>query len=217
MICKFPTLLDLDREREGGGWGRIKYVLKQLIANGYPKDKLLKLQSGKVMTDAELDAMSERDVHKEEEMQAWIKYLENYNVFFSSPLDIDFLMLEHFKKDYKDLLEEKEGPRLMIKNGESKEQKKIVDIEGLEEKPTEYEERIWEDIRNTLKKEGGDGSTYNDEQKSLMIWYNYFFLNRGKPSTHFYKITKCYITNEKRSNIAELTRSEKWIITLLFY
>lgn len=184
------TLLDLDREREGGGWGRIKYVLKQLIVNGYPKDKLLKLQSGKVMTDEELEAMNEKDVHSDEEMQAWIKYLEKFNVFFSAPLDIDFLMLENFKEDYKGLLEEKEGPRLMIENEGKKEQKKIVDIERLEEKPDEYEERIQEDIRNTLKKEGGDGSTYNDEQKSLMIWYNYFFLNRGKPSTHILALSK---------------------------
>lgn len=185
------TLLDLDREREGGGWGRIKYVLKQLVANGYPKEKLLKLKSGKVMTDAELEKMNEWDVHKEESMQLWIKHLENFNVFFSAPLDIDFLMLENFGEEYKGLLEEKEGPRLMIEQNGKKEQKKIIDIEGIdEEKPDEYEKRIQEDIRNTLKKEGGDGSTYNEEQKKLMVWYNYFFLNRGKPSTHILALSK---------------------------
>ena len=184
------TLLDLDREREGGGWGRIKYVIKQLIVNGYPKEELLKLQSGKVMTDTELEKMNEWDVHKEESMQSWIKYLENFNVFFSVPLDIDFLMLENFGEKYKGLLEEKEGPRLMVEKGGKKEQKKIIDIEGIEEKSDEYEERIQENIRNTLKKEGGDGSTYNEEQKKLMIWYNYFFLNRGKPSTHILALSK---------------------------
>lgn len=35
------TLLDLDREREGGGWGRIKYVIKQLLENGADRDILL--------------------------------------------------------------------------------------------------------------------------------------------------------------------------------
>ena len=184
------TLLDLDRERECGGWGRIKYVLKQLIANGYSKDELLKLQSGKVMTDAELEKMNEWDVHKEEAMQSWIKYLEYFNVFFSAPLDIDFLMLENFGKNYKELLEENEGPRLMVEKEGKKEQKKIIDIEGIKEKPDEYEERIQEDIRNTLKKEGGNGSTYNEEQKKLMVWYNYFFLNRGKPSTHILALSK---------------------------
>lgn len=184
------TLLDLDREREGGGWGRIKYVLKQLIANGYPKDELLKLKSGKVMTDAELEKMNEWDVHKEEAMQFWMEHLENFNVFFSAPLDIDFLMLENFGEHYKELLEEKEGPRLMVGLQGKKEQKKISEIENFQEKSVEYEERINMDIRNTLKKEGGDGSTYNEEQKRLMIWYNYFFLNRGKPSTHILAFSK---------------------------
>ena len=34
------------------------------------------------------------------------------------------------------------------------------------------------------KKKGGNGETYSEAQKELMIWYNYFFLNRGKPITH---------------------------------
>ena len=36
--------------------------------------------------------------------------------------------------------------------------------------------RIQEDIRNTLKKEGGDGSTYNEEQKKLMVWVQLLLL-----------------------------------------
>ena len=78
----------------------------------------------------------------------------------------------------------------MIEMDGKKEQKRIIDVEGIDEKPDEYKERIQEDIRNTLKKEGGDGSTYNEEQKKLMIWYNYFFLNRGKPSTHILALSK---------------------------
>ena len=42
-----------------------------------------------------------------------------------------------------------------------------------------------ETVKNTLKEHGGDGTTYSPEQKRLMVWYTYFFLNRGKPSTHF--------------------------------
>ncbi|MCI8409109.1 MAG: AAA family ATPase [Lachnospiraceae bacterium] len=184
------TLLDLDREREGGGWGRIKYVLKQLIANGYSKDELLKLQSGKVLTDDELEAMSNWKVNDEKIMQKWIDFLEKYNVFFSAPLDVDFLMLENFETDYKGLLEGNEGPRILVEIDRKKEQQKIIEIEELDEKPDEYTKRVEEDIRNTLKKEGGDGSTYTEEQKRLMIWYNYLFLNRGKPSTHILALSK---------------------------
>lgn len=184
------TLLDLDREREGGGWGRIKYVLKQLIANDYPKDELLKLQSGKVLTDEELEAMANWNVNDGKIMQSWINFLEKYNVFFSAPLDIDFLMLENFGTEYKGILEEKEGPRVSVEIDGRKEQQKIIEIEKLDEKPDEYQKRVEEDVRNTLKKEGGDGSTYSDEQKRLMIWYNYFFLNRGKPSTHILALSE---------------------------
>ena len=40
----FITLLDLDRERYGGGWGRIKYALQQLIEIGCDKNTLLKIK-----------------------------------------------------------------------------------------------------------------------------------------------------------------------------
>jgi predicted ATP-dependent endonuclease of OLD family len=185
------TLLDLDRERVGGGWGRIKYVLKQLIANGYPKETLLKVKNG-VLTDIQLENMSNWSLKDGTTLQSWINYLESYNVFFSAPLDVDFLMLEYFTDNYKALLGDNEGPRIMVQINESgkQEQKKIKDIEGSIETPPEYLERIKEDVGNTLKKEGGDGSTYTEEQKKLMIWYNYFFLNRGKPSTHILALSK---------------------------
>ena len=177
------TLLDLDREREGGGWGRIQYVLKQLIENGHDKNKLLNTKRG-VLTDEQLDGMSEWDVSDVASMQTWIDWLEQYNVFFSAPLDIDFMMLEQMASEYKKSLDTAEGPRLEIA-GEGK--KKRILIQTIEETgtyPTEYEARIKKDIKFTLKEEGEDGSTYSTEQQKLMIWYTYFFLNRGKPSTH---------------------------------
>ena len=81
------TLLDLDREREGGGWGRIKYVLKQLIANGHDKNKLLSTENG-ILTDEEFDEMSNRNVSDAETMESWINYLEGYNVFFRRRLTL---------------------------------------------------------------------------------------------------------------------------------
>ena len=150
----------------------------------------MKLQSGKVLTDEELEAMANWNVNDGKIMQSWINFLEKYNVFFSAPLDIDFLMLENFGTEYKGILEEKEGPRVSVEIDGRKEQQKIIEIEKLDEKPDEYQKRVEEDVRNTLKKEGGDGYTYSDEQKRLMIWYNYFFLNRGKPSTHILALSE---------------------------
>lgn len=185
------TLLDFDREREGGGWGRIKYVLEQLIQNGYDKAELLKTDSG-VLSDQELDGMHDWDVTNSYSLQSWINYLEQYNVFFSSPLDIDFLMLKHYGEVYKSLLGEKEGPRLMINEKGENQQKYIKDIEILPTPCPEYVKRINDDVRHTLKECGGDGKTYSEDEKRLMVWYTYFFLNRGKPATHieaFLKIT----------------------------
>ena len=180
----YITVLDLDRERRGGGWERIEYVLKQLIKIGYQEEDVLKITSDKTIPKSELDKIDSWSGINNIGMEDWINLLESKNVFFSSPLDIDFLMLESYGIKYKNMLGEKEGPRIELSIDGKKEQKKIIDIEKLSQKPNEYTERIEDDIRNTLKKEGGNGNTYTDEQKALMIWYNYFFLNRGKPSTH---------------------------------
>ena len=177
------TLLDLDREREGGGWGRIKYVLKQLIANGQDRNELLATKSG-ILTDKQLEEMSEWDVSDVASMQAWLDWLERYYVFFSAPLDIDFMMLEQMEAEYKKSLDTTEGPRLeVVVNGKNK-RILIQTIEGTGDYSTEYETRIKKDIKSTLKEEGGNGSTYSLKQQELMVWYTYFFLNRGKPSTH---------------------------------
>lgn len=176
----YITLLDLDRERSGGGWGRIKYALTQLIARGYNRDEILQLADGNVMSKETFLRMHNWDVANIKCMESWITRLENYGIFFSSPLDIDFLMLEIFEDSYKYILSENEGPRLKI-DGESKPIKELGD-ELFESK--EYNSRIKDSVHATLKKEGGKGDTYTDNQQKLMIWYNYFFLGRGKPTTH---------------------------------
>ncbi|MDU1414110.1 MAG: AAA family ATPase [Clostridium sp.] len=174
----FITLLDLDRERNGGGWGRIKYAIQQLIENGANRDELLDTEDG-VLTENEFDEMhSWKDY---EHIDPWIEMLRTYNIFFSYPLDIDFSMLTKFKEKYIATLSSDEGP--LIK-GYGKIQKPKIP----EGKKDEYQEllnkRIESDVRATLKDEGGDGFTYSYDEKELMIWYNYFFLNRGKPTTH---------------------------------
>ena len=65
----YITLLDFDREREGGGWGRIKYVLEQLIQNGYPKSELLKTESG-CLSDEEFGDMHTWDVNNSDSLQS---------------------------------------------------------------------------------------------------------------------------------------------------
>jgi predicted ATP-dependent endonuclease of OLD family len=176
----FITLLDLDRERDGGGWGRIKYAIQQLLDINYDKNLLLETSSG-FLTDKEFEKMHNWDVTKTEIMMGWIKRLKEYNVYFSYPLDIDFAMLQSFKDRYILMLSSDEGPRL---TGYGKIQNLEIDEDTEMKLYDSYSARIESDIRATLKQEGGDGSTYGEKDKELMVWYSYFFLGRGKPITH---------------------------------
>lgn len=176
----FITLLDLDREREGGGWGRIKYAIQQLINIGYDKNLLLDTSEGILQYD-EFKNMHDWDVTETEIMSEWIEMLKDYGVYFSSPLDIDFAMLQSFKEKYISVLASGEGPRI---TGHGKIQDIVINEDTETELNTAYKTRMDSDIRATLKPEGGNGSTYSSEERELMIWYSYFFLGRGKPTTH---------------------------------
>ena len=193
----YITLLDLDRERQGGDWGRIKYVLEQLLAIGYEKEEILKTKRG-MMTEKELKEMDTWDVTQTDCMISWITSLEKYHVFFSSPLDIDFLMLEHYGDYYKKNLSSKEGPRFMEKVGETGKKKLVKTAEGGEITEA-FCERIQAAVRATLKKCGKTGETYTLEQQKLMIWYSYFFLQRGKPTTHIEVISRLSRKELKKS------------------
>lgn len=176
----FITLLDLDRERDGGGWGRIKYAIQQLIKIGCDKNLLLKIDTG-ILSDEEFEKMHTWSVSETEIMSGWIKMLKDYDVYFSSPLDIDFAMLQSFKDKYISTLESGQGP---IIKGYGKIQNIEINEDTEDKLKTDYQARIVSDVKSTLKQEGGDGSTYTKEERELMIWYSYFFLGRGKPNTH---------------------------------
>ncbi|WP_318766907.1 ATP-dependent endonuclease [Lactiplantibacillus carotarum] len=118
----FITLLDLDRERTGGGWGRISYVLGELNMIGC---KVEKLPFGiEEINDDNLKELSEKLVNSRDEaevLNGYLQNLESEHVYFSSPLDIDFLMLTHYSDEYKHLLKGNEGP--LIKKQTVKKQK----------------------------------------------------------------------------------------------
>lgn len=166
----YITLLDLDREREGGGWGRVKYALKQLIQIGEDKKELLSTTKG-ILPDNKLNEMHNSDLTKKksiENLNSWVNFLKKYNIFYSSPLDLDFLMLTHYPEFYKDAIPENGGPR----------------IPDRDEEQEEFEEKLTGAVQATLKSKKATGNTYSEEEKELMIWYNYHFLGRGKPTTH---------------------------------
>lgn len=173
----YVTLLDLDKERNGGGWGRIKYALSQLIKIGVDKSELLSLMDGSILSDEDMNDMHTWDESYVDNQMTWIQRLESYDIYFSSPLDLDFMMLEAFPDAYKRILRVNEGPRI-DKVG------KVLEIENDEPELPEYLERVSNATKHALKEGGSSGDTYTIEQKKLMVWYDYFFLQRGKPVTH---------------------------------
>jgi putative ATP-dependent endonuclease of OLD family len=164
------TLLDLDRERQGGGWGRIHYAFSQLLEVGTDRDELLKHErDGKeyVLSEKDFDEMPQGDASKKLWMQKWIDRLAEYDVYFSAPLDLDFLMLRAFPDEYKAAKDGGNGPKLPDRKDKKKDEAAREAV-----------------IRSVLKAEGGDASTYEDDEVDDFFWYRYLFLGRGKPTTH---------------------------------
>jgi len=86
----YITLLDLDVARYQGGWGRIKYANDQLkrfsLANALPSD------FGIPEWNSEKDKIRDFDNYLEE--------LENRDLFYSTPLDLDYAMIRAFPTQY---------------------------------------------------------------------------------------------------------------------
>ncbi len=171
----YLTLLDLDSERDGGGWGRIKYACTQLIENGVDRKILLNESRGKDCLEAMSNNCQLNNAEDMERLTSCVEYMKRYNVFFAAPLDLDFAMLKAFSEEYKKIIDSK-GPN----------------IPNDENKKTEY---IKKAISSVLGEKGGEGYTYSEDDKLLMPWYRYLFLNRGKPGTHIMAVSK--IDNEK--------------------
>ena len=86
----YLTLLDLDVARYQAGWGRIKYVNDQLAL--YQPDKVLP-------KDHPIHNWNS-DEHKVRNFSNYLKALEERDVYFSYPMDLDFTMLLAYPKAY---------------------------------------------------------------------------------------------------------------------
>lgn len=58
------TLLDLDLGRSGGGFGRVKIAIEQLLALGVDRTTLLKLEGGTILSDGESCVKTDRIAHR---------------------------------------------------------------------------------------------------------------------------------------------------------
>lgn len=87
------TMLDLDLRRFGGGWGRINYAATELR----------KHQPG-ALPGRDVDAIpkwnSDTALDRATTPGSWLHALEEHNVFYCTPLDLDLLMLKAFPDAY---------------------------------------------------------------------------------------------------------------------
>ncbi|MCC9597992.1 MULTISPECIES: ATP-dependent endonuclease [unclassified Rubrivivax] len=105
----YATLLDLDLGRDGGGFGRVKNVLQQLLAMGTSREQIMAIRGGAVLTDEQFATMDTWNVAC---LQGWLDHLQrSSSVFFSWPLDLDLAMLHAFPAAYAATIEGT-GPRM---------------------------------------------------------------------------------------------------------
>ena len=157
LSIPFATLLDLDLGRSGGGFGRIKTAIAHLIEQGVPREKLLEVSEGAVLTEEEFAQM-----HTWTEIELLTRLdcaARNYAVFFSELLDLDMAMLAAYPKAYEAIVPKGGGPKMKPEDAA-----KVVLGEG-----------------------GSGLASYTDKLASYvahMPAYRYHFLAHSKPATH---------------------------------
>jgi putative ATP-dependent endonuclease of OLD family len=159
------TLLDLDLGREGGGFGRIKTAIQNLLDIGVPREALLTLQTGSVMSDLDFQLMHTwQGSDQLQFLDSWIGCLNAHSVFFSTPLDLDLAMLRAFPDAYHAIIPKGGGPKLAV-------------------------EKAAEAVLGTT---GPGLALYGDSYKGyrdLLSAYRYHFLTHSKPATHLAALT----------------------------
>lgn len=204
----FITLLDFDIDRNGGGYGRIKYAIEQLSkmdetgSDFIHKGIIEHIPEWTDKTDPNLFILD----FKSGEKINIVHELETCNVYFSSPLDIDYSMICAFPKIFceKDEAYGERGP------SEGKEDEEDDD-RGKREKAL---------VKSVLKKGNiGKRFKFGTKWERNFIWYRYRFLsNKSKPASHvrmFSKLENKYTPEQIKAKLpAELTRLAERVIQL---
>lgn len=148
------TLLDLDWGRSGGGWGRIKSACAQLLAVGVDPARLFGDNLDAAGPQANLNAFDTFAQSDQTNMQSWLSYLRQFDVFFSAPLDLDHAMLMAYPEVYSTMEGAMRGPS------------------------------AGGNPRDAVLGADGQHHLYGSDHDDALRWYRYLFLGRGKPSTH---------------------------------
>ncbi|HHQ2322055.1 ATP-dependent nuclease [Providencia rettgeri] len=204
----FITLLDFDIDRNGGGFGRLKYAIEQLAEFKGGGSTYIHKDIARHMPswDDTRNPIEFTIKNKDGATINIVDELEKCNVYFSSPLDIDYAMIEAFPDIFceKDEVYGERGPQSTKKKEDENE-----------------DEEQYELIKAVLKK-GNSGIRYEFSADHLkyFLWYRYRFLsNKSKPASHirmFSKIEEKYTSEEIKEKLPpELIRIAEKTVTLL--
>ena len=172
------TLLDLDAGRFGGGWGRVKYVCRQLLQRGVSLVELFGEEGQELGAEEALKKFDGRPL--DESIQEWIQRLRHFNVYFCEPLDLDMMMLSHFSDDYCVVPADLRGPDR---------------APGMEER-----------AKAATLGEHPESTLFNDPEGELFPWYRYLFLGRSKPDTHL-RVLSQMSDDTVRKGVPQVLRS----------
>lgn len=163
----YLTLLDLDREKHGAGWGRLQYVRDQLLALDRG-DEEFETNGNPWTLNAECfqDLSTKDDTDVAQLGRAAMLFQNHFDVFFSSPLDLDFSMLGAFPRAYQRTAPQ--GPTIPADEADRR----------------AFQEKRRDQVLSCGEREGG-GSSYTVQETALFPWYKYLFLDGSKPVTHF--------------------------------
>jgi len=151
----YATLLDLDWGRAGGGEGRIRDACEQLGAvNHDPFEGI----DGFTSKD-DLDGLDK------DQLVVWLNHLEKWNIFFSTPLDLDMTLLMAFRDAYTTNLEP--GAKGPSDEGDPRDA-------VLGQPKARPDVPIWA----------------KDESLENLRWYRYLFLTHSKPGTHLRALSR---------------------------
>lgn len=147
------TLLDLDVARYKGGWGRIKYAANQLLSHDI---------DGNDLTKEEIDDIPKwnSDVGVIVDDKGWLNRLEALGVYFSAPLDLDFMMMTHYPTAYR------------------------VEDDDLEEPDEDTVKAVLGKKHDVL------GNQYTDKEQRYFDAYHRRFKLDSKPTSHIRAMAK---------------------------
>lgn len=157
------TLLDLDLGRNTGGAARIRNICEALAEiNKFMNQTAAFTLIGSI-TNEQYTAMTDADFQlinggADRAGDQWVSALEEYGVYFSAPIDLDFAMARAFPAAYQIARPGGHGP--------------ATDAVSIAAR------------KQTVLKTNGNPALYPNTYDLDFVWYAYHFMQSSKPASH---------------------------------